>query len=229
MNQEEIKLKDLIKILIKRIKFILSITLVIGILSSIFDFYIAVPVYKSSARVFIGMDREDNRQYSMNDLKTYKEFIATYMEIIKTNDLVKKAIEAGNIDRSTKEILDNLDAEDITNTQIVQIIYKDKDPYLVKRVLESVSAEFIERSKELIPGGSAELIETIEVPDQPASPKKILNLIISVTLGFILGSILSICIENFEEKEASVEQIESASKLKVVGSIPKYKRCKGVF
>ena len=48
-------------------------------------------------------------------------------------------------------------------------------------------------------------------------------------MGFILSSVLAIFVENFGDKQLSAEQIESISELMVIGSIPKYKRCKGVF
>lgn len=229
MNQEEIKLRDIFIILKKRIKSIVVITAFIGVLSTILNFYIAVPMYESNARIFIGMSKEDNRQYNMNELKTYKEFISTYVEIIKTKDLINKAIDDANVDRNAKEVLDNLEVVDIDNTQIIQITYKDTDPYLVKNIVDSISQEFINKSKEIIPGGSAELIETIELPDEPAYPKKKLNLLISIVMGFILSSVLAIFVENFGDKQLSAEQIESISELMVIGSIPKYKRCKGVF
>lgn len=229
MNQEEMKIKDIIKILKKRIKSIIGLSIIIGILSGILNFFIAIPMYKSSVRIFIGMNNEINRQYSINDLKTYKEFIGTYVEIIKTNDLVDKAIEELNIDRTTKEVLKNLDAVDVANTQIVEITYKDTDPYIVRMVLSSVAKEFVNKSKELIPGGNAELIERIDIPDEPFFPKKGLNICISIILGLVLGCLLAINFEKLEEKHETIEQIELNSKLKVIGIIPKYKGFKGVF
>lgn len=227
--QEELKIKDIMAVLRKRVKSIFSITLVVGILSAVLNFYIAVPVYESSIRIFIGAKAGNRQESNINDMKAYKDLVSSYVEIIESDNLVDKAISRYNINRTSKDILENLKVEAISNTQVIELTYKDKDRYAVKEVLDSVSDEFIDEVEDITSDGDAKLIDKIEVPESPASPKKILNVGISVILAFILSCLLALFNENFTDKIKSISQVEKELKLDVIGVVPVYKKRKGEF
>lgn len=66
------------------------------------------------------------------------------------------------------------------------------------------------------------VIEPAVVPLDPVSPSKLLNLALGMMVGLLGGVGVAFVAENFDTRLHSVEQIEQASRLPVLGNIPKF-------
>ncbi len=222
------EIEKIFRIIKTKIIFIISITLVIGTLTGIYSYYVVVPIYETNTKIFIGMNNEGDKSYNANDFKAFKEVISTYVEIIKTSNLVENAID-GSVDRSSRKILDNLSASAVDDTQIIEIKYKDSDRYIAKTVIDNISKQFINESEKLIPGSKAEIIEKSEVPEAPAYPNKLANVICSLILGFVFSCLMVLGVENYAKSLTSIKEIEEITEFKTIGIIPKYNIRKGAF
>jgi len=85
--------------------------------------------------------------------------------------------------------------------------------------------EFIARSKETreqddLVQADAVVLSTASVPNEPASPRKVLNLIIGAVLGTILGGGLALIAEMFDSKISSSDDVERKLGVASIGSVP---------
>lgn len=222
MNEEIIKIEDIMDVLKKRWKMILSITLIATIFSAIISFFIISPKYEASTKVFIGKENSQGQEqrYDNNDVQMYQKLLKTYAEIIKTNDLVEQAINSEKLDLVSENVLNGLTVTPRADTQILEISYISNDKLLAKEVVDSITNEFIKSSIELIPNGNVKVIESVKVPENPVSPNKKMNIAIAFLLGLMVSIGASFLIEFMDNTFKNKEQAEEILGLPVIGVIP---------
>ena len=99
MNEEIIRIEDIVDVLRKRWKIIVSVTIIATIISAIISFFVISPKYEASTKLFIGKEQSQNadQSYSNNDVQMYQKLLKTYAEVIATNDLVGRALDEANL------------------------------------------------------------------------------------------------------------------------------------
>ncbi|NOW85449.1 capsular polysaccharide biosynthesis protein [Clostridium beijerinckii] len=220
--EESIRIEEIINILLKRWKMILSITLLATLTAGIVSFFVIAPKYEASTKVFIGKEKTDSKEqnYNNSDIQMYQQLLKTYAEVIKTNALVEKAINAEGFDLTSKDVLAGLTVTPAANTQILEITYISKDRNLSKEVLDSITNQFIKTSTDLIPNGNVKIVEPAELPENPASPNKKLNIAIAFLLGLMVSVGLAFLLEFLDSTFKSKEQLEQILGVPVIGAIP---------
>ena len=220
--EESISIEEIINILLKRWKMILSITLLATLTAGIVSFFVIAPKYEASTKVFIGKEKTDSKDqnYNNSDIQMYQQLLKTYAEVIKTNALVEKAINAEGFDLTSKDVLAGLTVTPAANTQILEITYISKDRNLSKEVLDSITNQFIKTSTELIPNGNVKIVEPAELPENPASPNKKLNIAIAFLLGIMISVGLAFLLEFLDNTFKSKDQLEQILGVPVIGAIP---------
>lgn len=221
-SEEVIRIEEIVDILLKRWKMILSITLIATFTAGIISFFVIAPKYEASTKVFIGKEKTDSKDqnYNNSDIQMYQQLIKTYAEVIKTNALVEKAIDASGLDITSEKVLGSLTVTPAANTQILEIKYISTDKKLSKEVLDSVTNQFIKTSTELIPNGNVKIIEPAKLPESPASPNKKMNIAIAFLLGIMISVGLSFLLEFMDNTFKTKEQLEQILGVPVIGAIP---------
>lgn len=222
MNEEIIRIEDIIDVLAKRWKMILSITLASVLISAIVSFFLIAPKYESETKLFIGKENSQNQDqsYNNNDVQMYQKLLKTYAEVIQTNNLVGQAIEGSNLEIESEDVLKDLTVTPRADTQILEISYINIDSAISQEVVQLITDEFIEYSTELIPNGNVKVIEDVRVPEEPVSPNKKLNIAIAFLLGLMISVGLSFLIEFMDNTFKTKDQIENILELPAIGVIP---------
>lgn len=226
MEENTISLQDIVYELKKRWKLIALITIIATLVSAILSFFVIKPQYEASTKLFIGkQETQDNNAYNNNDVMMYQKLMKTYAEIVKTSDLVTKAVDNAKLDYNQKEIdgiLENLTVTPSADTQILDIKYKGKDPKEVLEVTNAITDEFISESKKLIPNGNLQIIQAAQLPENPVSPNKKLNILIAFVLGLMVGVGVVLLLEYLDNTFKSRDELEKALDLPIIGTIPDY-------
>ena len=84
----------------------------------------------------------------------------------------------------------------------------------------------LQRFKEIgVAGGvgvnNIAVVDTADVPQKPSSPRLVLNLVLALLVGTVLGAILSFGLEQIDEAIADPAEIERRLGLPLLGSVPK--------
>lgn len=226
MEENTISLQEIVYALKKRWKLIALITIAATLVSAILSFFVIKPQYEATTKLFIGkQESQDNNAYNNSDVMMYQQLMKTYSELVKTSDLVTKAVKSADLDynqKEIKEILKNLNANPSADTQILDLSYKGGNPKDVLKVTEAITNEFISESKELIPNGNVQVIQKAQLPEQPVSPNKKLNILIAFVLGLMVGVGVVLLLEYLDNTFKSREELEKALELPIIGTIPDY-------
>lgn len=219
-NEEIIRIEDIVDILRKRWKLILSITIMATITAAIISFFVIAPKYEANTKVFIGKENTKDQNYNNSDIQMYQQLLKTYAGVITTNDLIEKAIDADNLNVTSEEVLKSLTVTPGANTQILEIKYINTDKALARDVVDSVTKQFMKTATELIPNGNVKVIESVKLPEAPASPNKKLNIAIAFLLGLMVSVGLAFLLEFMDNTFKTKEQLEQILGVPVIGAIP---------
>ena len=220
MEEQVISISEIIDAVKKRWKIIALTTVLATVVSGIFSFFIISPTYEASTKIFIGKEGAESEGYNSSDVSMYQNLIKTYSELIKTKDLVNKAINNSQYDLSVNNVLNGITVNTLTGTQILQISYQSKSPSIAKNILESVTNEFITKAEELVPNGNVKVLESVELPKNPVAPNKTMNIAIAFILGMMVGFGIVFLLEYLDNTYKNKEQLEKDLDIPVLGVIP---------
>jgi len=221
MEEQVISLSEIFEALKKRWIMIVAITLTATIISGVISFFVIDPVYEASTKVFIGKEESDDAAYNSSDINMYQQLLQTYAQAIKTKDLVNRAISGLSYDElEASSVVDALTVNPISSTQILEIKYKSKDAEEAKDVLKGITDEFIVTAKELVPNGNVRVIEEVELPEEPVSPNKKINIAIAFLLGLMISVGLVFLLEYLDNTYKNKDQLEKDLGIPVLGAIP---------
>ena len=220
MEEQVISISEIIDAVKKRWKIIVLTTVLATVVSGIFSFFIISPTYEASTKIFIGKEGAESEGYNSSDVSMYQNLIKTYSELIKTKDLVNKAINNSEYDLSVNSVLNGITVNTLTGTQILQISYQSKSPSIAKNMLESITNEFITKAEELVPNGNVKILESVELPKNPVAPNKTMNIAIAFILGMMVGFGIVFLLEYLDNTYKNKEQLEKDLDIPVLGVIP---------
>ena len=220
MEEQVISIEEIFEALKKRWKMIALITILATVVSGVLSFFVINPVYEASTKVFIGKEENSEEGYNSNDIAMYQKLLKTYAQAIKTRDLLDAAIKETKYDLTVGQVSSGLTVTPVTDTQILEIKYQSLDPKEAEVILKSISNEFIKISKELVPNGNVRVIETVEMPENPISPNKVMNIAIAFLLGVMVSVGLVFLLEYMYNTYKTKEQLEKELEIPVLGIIP---------
>ena len=220
MEEQVISISEIIDAVKKRWKIIVLTTVLATVVSGIFSFFVISPTYEASTKIFIGKEGAESEGYNSSDVSMYQNLIKTYSELIKTKDLVNKAINNSQYDLSVNNVLNGITVNTLTGTQILQISYQSKSPSVAKNILESITNEFITKAEELVPNGNVKILESVELPKNPVAPNKTMNIAIAFILGMMVGFGIVFLLEYLDNTYKNKEQLEKDLDIPVLGVIP---------
>lgn len=220
MEEQVISISEIIDAVKKRWKIIVLTTVLATVVSGIFSFFVISPTYEASTKIFIGKEGAESEGYNSSDVSMYQNLIKTYSELIKTKDLVNKAINNSEYDLSVNSVLNGITVNTLTGTQILQISYQSKSPSIAKNMLESITNEFITKAEELVPNGNVKILESVELPKNPVAPNKTMNIAIAFILGMMVGFGIVFLLEYLDNTYKNKEQLEKDLDIPVLGVIP---------
>lgn len=215
-----ISISEILDSLKKRWKLIVVITLCATLLSGVVSFFVLKPQYEATTKVFIGKEEGTDQGYNQSDVIMYKQLMKTYLETVKTKDLIGRALEDVKTELEVKEVLAGLTVTNVTDTQILEIKFKGKNPEEARDIVAAVTGEFINTSKTLVANGNVRVIEEVVVPENPVSPNKKMNIAIAFLLGLMASVGLCFLLEFMDNSFKNKEQVEQELGIPVIGLIP---------
>ncbi|CDB15518.1 capsule chain length determinant protein [Clostridium sp. CAG:221] len=220
MEEQVISISEIIDAVKKRWKIIALTTVLATLVSGIFSFFVISPTYEASTKIFIGKEGAESEGYNSSDVSMYQNLLKTYSELIKTKDLVNRAIDNSEYDLSVNDVLNGITVNTVAGTQILQVSYQSKSPSIAKNMLESVTNEFITKAEELVPNGNVKILESVELPKNPVAPNKTMNIAIAFILGMMVGFGIVFLLEYLDNTYKNKEQLEKDLDIPVLGVIP---------
>lgn len=219
---EEIELRHLFQIILKRWWIILIFTFSTLIVGIAYTFYIAKPVYQSDTSVYIGKNAE-NQPISViyDDVLLNDRLVKDYRELVKSRLVSGEVMKEMNLtDVTYSQIAGKLNVTSKEDTHLIVITVTDVDPEFSRDLADKVAEVFKKKAVEIMKVENIQIIDKAVVPSIPVKPNKIINIAISLMIGLIAGLSFVLLIEYFNDTIKTPGDITKYIQISVIGTIP---------
>lgn len=194
---EEVSLVEIINILKKRMNWIINLSLVGLLLASIYTFFLATPMYESTAQLLV--NRTQNTEViQRSELESNVQLINTYKDIIRGPVILDDVIDSLNLPVTNNELREQLSITTESNSQVFNISVIDENPNNAAVIANTTANVFQEKLDSIMNIDNVTIIANGEPEFESVSPNNILNLIIGLTLGSVIGISLVLMLDFFD-------------------------------
>ncbi len=217
-DTQEVDLRDIFRILCKRIKLIIFIPLLAVMLSAVFSYYYLTPAYQASTTMMLW--KEYSGEIEIRDLQINRQLVNTYREIAKSRLVAEKTIKELNMDLTIGQLINKVDVSLVGDTEIISISVTDGNPENAAIIANKVAEVFQEQVPLMINMDNIRIIDEAIPNYSPISPRPRLNMAVAGILGFIMAMGLAIFLEYIDDTIKTPEELQWLLELNVLGTIP---------
>lgn len=224
MNRVEVTLQDIFWTLKKYFFWIILTTAVFVAGAFAYTEFLVTPMYETSFSMGVNSNGRDSAaQVTNNELVAEARIAETY-KVLLTSQPVTDAVSAklGGTPSATK-IEGMITASVQKDTMVIDVTVSDSDPQRAADVANTISEVAPKVLAELPVGGILYGIETAKVPKKPISPNLVSNLTIGFILGLLLSSAVIILVAVLDTTIWREEDLERSFNVPVLGSVPSMK------
>ncbi|MER2295060.1 MAG: Wzz/FepE/Etk N-terminal domain-containing protein [Desemzia incerta] len=185
--EEEISLVEVLEVIKKRFAMILSLGLVSLIIASVFTFFIATPKYSATTQILVNRTTESAEGIQLNDINTNVQMINTYKDIIKGPVILDQVSQNLNTDLTTNELSEKIEINTQEDSQVFSLTVTDEDPYVSAEIANSVAGIFQDEIGNIMNVDNVTIISEAMPNIEQVSPNNVLNMIIGIFIGVVLG------------------------------------------
>ncbi|KRF35040.1 polysaccharide biosynthesis tyrosine autokinase [Nocardioides sp. Soil805] len=161
---------------------------------------------------------------NLNDTLS-KSRAASYVVLAKDRETASIVIDDLGLDVAPEALVGNIEASQTPETVIIQITARAGTPNDAQELADAWVGALAQRVSDIESGKSdqgmrIEVSESAQLPTSPISPRVERNVLIGALLGALLGAGYAVARTLLDRRLRSTEDVERASKLAVVGSVP---------
>jgi capsular polysaccharide biosynthesis protein len=190
------------------------------------------PVYEAKIKILVGLKRDDGG-VPLNlgsDITGLQQLTLTMAEAVDTRPVAEAVTDELNLQKSPEDLLEDLSAQQVSpNTQFIEVSYKDTNPWQAQRIVNRIGQEFSEQVYDVSPSANAVTATVWEpaiTPQAPVSPKPLLNCLVALVVGGMLGLGLAFLLEHLDDRWRSPQEAEQIFGVRALGVIPSFKTFK---
>jgi capsular polysaccharide biosynthesis protein len=228
-QEEGISLKDLFKIIWDNIALIIIIGFWIVVLGIVYTFVIQTPKYTSNASLMIQVEVGENVSSDQSALYVANSLKATTQEFMTSKKVLQSVIDDLNLENISVSSLKNAISISSSNESLIMVIeVENESPELAAQINNQLMVNSVAIANgtydsnfesQYLKDRLVPFVEA-EVPANPSSPNKVLNIAISVILGGIIALGVVFVKEFLNNKFKTTDELEKHLKVKVLASVP---------
>lgn len=184
------------------------------------------PHYKASITMLIGQEKSGG-QSAGETPGSMKDLMPTMTTAVDSRSVAEGVIRRLNLSMAPAQLLANLSAKQIPETQFIEVSYTDSDPQRAEQVANAIGAEFSERALDMNATADAALTASVwqsaVAPQEPISPQPLRNGLMALALGGVLGVALAFLLDYLAPRWRSPEEVEQVSKVPTLAVVPEFR------
>lgn len=217
----EISLQEIFMILWNKVGVIILCTLIGGMAAFGVSAYIIDPTYTSRVSMYVNSNTErENTIASLNDINASQKLVSTYIEILKSDNVLSKVIAETGFDYTPGEVRKMLTANAVNGTEIFEVKVTTEDAEKAAVIANTIAAVAPEEIIRVVKAGSVELIDEAMPATSPSSPNVLLNTLIGIMLGGVLSVLGVLVAAMLDNRIKNEEDLKKAFDLPILGTIP---------
>ena len=161
---EEINLYDLMRFYARKWLTIATVVMIGAILGVIYTFFVQQTQYKSTATLLlVGTGRTSNQESVV---------LNNYVQLFESRRILEPVIAEQKYDATYDKLAANTSAENVKNTDIINVSISTSSPKTSKALLEAAIEKFRNEAKSLYGDGTIK-INVVDAADAPIAPTNV--------------------------------------------------------
>lgn len=226
LNEEIVylNLRNIAKIIKRRLYIILIITCITVILGGIYNHYKVKYVYAATSSLVVGVVSNGKASgIDYNSILVTQNLIKTYSALASTKNLAQKTINKMGLDMPPEALQGRIVAQPRPNTQILDLSVTASNSELAYSLIQVITDQFIDECKNINPSVNLQYADLPRKISSPIGPSKKTNLIVAFALGIVLALAYITILEYLDMSVKTEEDIKRYLDIPVLESIPKVK------
>ena len=223
MENDEIDLRQLLKLLWDKKVTILIIVLIAVIAGWVYTSFMVKPVYTSSIRLILAQKNTTDAStgvITQTDVTLNDKLIDTYKEIAVSNSVIRTVINNLDLKNVDEDVLKKeINVTAITGTQILKISVTDKDADRATKIANEMGKVFSERIKDIYKIENVSVLDEAETPEGPSNVNHKRDMLIFLAVGIVLSIAIVLLANMLDNSIKSSADIETLN-LTVLAEIP---------
>ena len=215
---KNITVQKIISVLLSRIRFIILITVAVGLLFFMYSKFVITPMYSSSAMIYVqnynqnsqGTNEEAKKIYA-SDLNGSTALAEVCVTLFKNSDDVTALYDGCYVDISVTE-----------ETFYITINVSGDDPQKCANVANHIAEKCQEVYKSQFEYGQIGNVRKAKVPSAPYSPSNLKNTLIGFIVGLAASCVIAILLELIDTTIKADDDIQEMYGIPVFSEIPDF-------
>lgn len=204
---EEINLYDLMRFYARKWLTIATVVMIGAILGVIYTFFVQQPQYKSTATLLlVGTGRTSNQDSVV---------LNNYVQLFESRRILEPVIAEQKYDSTYDKLAANTSAENVKNTDIINVSISTSSPKTSKALLEAAIEKFRNEAKTLYGDGAIKInvVDAADAPVTPTNVRPIQQIGLAIVAAFALAIVALFFI--YDYTTAQKTQTKAASNVRV--------------
>lgn len=222
---EEIDLKELISMFMKRKILIILVVIIFALIGAIYTVKFITPTYQSTTRLLLVQTgeksnvNENTGSITTTDITLNSKLVNNYREIARCEAVLSKVIQNLNLDVTYQELKAMTSVAVTTDTEILQLTVEYTDPEMACNIAKEIANVFIETVNHYYKLDNLNVLDEAKVNTTPSNVHLAKNIVIFAFVGGILVSGYILLINMLDTTVKSDTDIEKALDVPVLASI----------
>lgn len=218
----ELDLKDICKVLLKRIWIIALCALIAG--TSVFA-YVTTTVpdrYRAKVTLYINNKEEGGSNVTSANLTVAQKLVNTYGTLIQSDLILEQVIEKTGILRTPAQVRGMVSTASVNGTEIFAVYVTSQNRQEAAQIANAIAEIAPKEISSIIEGSSAKPVDLAKVPSTPISNQRGSKAMLGAAVGALLAAAFFVLRHLLDTHVKTEEELERISGLPVLGTIPDF-------
>ncbi len=203
-DEIEIDLLKVAQVLLRKVKFIIAITLLAAAATFGVTYFLITPMYTSTAMMYVNNSSFSlgNTSFSISqgELTAAQGLVDTYIVILKSRTTLEEIIDQCSLEYDYEELYDMIESEAVNSTEIFSIDVTSESPQEAEKIANTITQVLPERIASIVDGSDVRIVDYAVIPSERTSPSYTLNTVIGALVGFVLAAAIVILRYLFDDQ-----------------------------
>lgn len=229
---EELELKDIIRVIRKRIWWITLIVTFVTAATGVISYTILKPIYEASTKLIVNQsaDALPNQQININDINTYIKLIDTYKEIMLTPRILDLVVEQHpEFHLTSEQLAEKLEVSSVNGTQVMTVKVQDESYVRAADIVNAVSRTFQAEISSIMRVDNVTILNEAKrsADVDPVKPNPKLHIAIAFVVSLMMALGFVFLLEYMDDTIKSEQDVQQVLELPTLAVVAKIKHAKG--
>ena len=218
--KEQFGIAELINIFLRRWWILALSAIILSVSAFFYAQFMVTPLYRTDGTLYVNARRTQSSDVSQTNLLASQQLATTYKEILTRRTFLSQIAADVGGRYSVGQLAGMISMSPLNETEIMEIRVTGEVPEDVYAICHSVLTHASDELVRVVNAGSVKILDDGQIPKSPISPNVKNYTLVSFVMGLVLGALIVLCIEFFDTRVKSRDDIINRYSEPLLGEIP---------